>query len=129
MIAGLGAANYTGGIILQNLQKNTLRLKLPAQARDILTRGMNRRRLRALYPVLVFTAVGLLTVLSSLSGSALQSSPTMAPASKLGPVTATPIPSAGSVPGSTDGIIWLGVVIALVIVLPLIFTKSFWTKS
>jgi hypothetical protein len=90
---------------------------------------MDRRRLRAFYPVLIFTAVGILTFLNSDSGFALRGSPDIAPASRLSPLTPTPVPTPGSVPGSTDGIMWMGVVIILIILLPLVFTRSTWTKS
>ncbi len=90
---------------------------------------MLRQRLRVFYPVLVFTAGSLLAILSSVSGFALRSSPALSPAAHIGAPTPTAVPTPASVPGSTDGIMWMGLVITLVIVLPIILTRSTWKKS
>ncbi len=90
---------------------------------------MLRQRLRVLYAVLVLAAGGLLTTLSSISGSALGQTPDVGPASRLAAPTPTPVSTGTSIPGSTDGIMWMGVVITLIILLPIVFSKSTWTKS
>ncbi len=90
---------------------------------------MMRQHLRLFYPLLLLAGVILLTLMSSSSGSALHQSPDVAPASRLAAPTPTPVDTGTSVPGSTDGIMWMGVIIALVILLPILFSKSTWTRS
>jgi hypothetical protein len=90
---------------------------------------MNRRRWRAPYPLLIFTAVVCLTFLDSLSASAYQHLLMTAPAARLAPLTPTPVPTPGSVPGSTDGIMWMGIVIVLIILIPLLLSRGTWPKS
>ncbi len=90
---------------------------------------MLKQRLRVLYPVLVLGAGGLWAIASSISGFALRETPHDGPISRLAPLTPTPVSTGTSVPGSTDGIMWMGAIIALIILLPIIFSKSTWTKS
>jgi hypothetical protein len=42
--------------------------------------------------------------------------------------TPTPTPQPISHPGSTDGIMLMGIIIVLIILLPIIFRRSTWTK-
>jgi hypothetical protein len=42
--------------------------------------------------------------------------------------TPTPTPQSLSHPGSTDGIMLMGVIIFLIILLPIIFSRSTWTR-
>ncbi len=90
---------------------------------------MLRRRLRGIYPVIVILLVALLAGLSSISGEALRNSPATAPIARLNASpTPTPVPTATSVPGTTDGIMVVGVVIALIIVVPILIQRRTWTK-
>jgi hypothetical protein len=42
--------------------------------------------------------------------------------------TPTPTPEAISHPGSTDGIMLMGIIIVIIVLLPIIFRRSTWTK-
>ncbi len=90
---------------------------------------MLRQRLRVIYPVLVLVAGGLLAILSSISGSALRTSTEVPPLSRLAAATPTPIAPPSSVPGSTDGIMWMGLAITLIILIPIFISKNTWTRS
>ncbi len=43
-------------------------------------------------------------------------------------ITPTPTPEGISHPGSTDGIMLMGVVIVIIILLPIVFHRNTWTK-
>lgn len=89
---------------------------------------MIHRRLRVIFPLLILGAGGLLAILGSISGLALDHSTGIPAVSRANLATPTPIPSPTSIPGSTDGIMWLGAVIVIIILLPILLNKSTWTR-
>ena len=44
-------------------------------------------------------------------------------------ITPTPTDADASVPGSTDGIMWMGVVIALIVLVPMLTTRALWARQ
>lgn len=89
---------------------------------------MFHRRLRVILPVLVLAAGALLAVLGSISGSALDKASGLPPLPLAEVATPTPVPTPTSVPGSTDGIMWMGAVIVFIILVPILLNKNTWTK-
>lgn len=68
----------------------------------------------------------LVTSISSLAISANQQ-----PAAAGNPQVLTPTPTAedGSVAGSTDGIVWMGITITLIVILPIIAHRAMWVRQ
>ncbi len=89
---------------------------------------MPNRRLRVILPVLVLAVGALLAILSSISGSALNQAPRISSVAHASLATPTPVPTPTSVPGSTDGIMWMGAVIVFIILVPILLNKSTWTR-
>ncbi len=90
---------------------------------------MHRRLLQILCAVLVVATVITLTVLGSTSASALHTVSFVVPAPKLQAVTPTPAQGDGSRAGSTNGIMWMGIAIVLIVILPIALNKRTWTRS
>ncbi len=89
---------------------------------------MPNRRLRVILPVLVLAVGALLAILGSISGSALDHGPRIPSVAHASLPTPTPVPTPTSVPGSTDGIMWMGAVIVFIILVPILLNKSTWTR-
>ncbi len=89
---------------------------------------MPGRRLRAVLPIAILVVGGLLAILGSISGSALDQAPQIPSVARAGLATPTPVPTPTSVPGSTDGIMWMGAVIVFIILVPILLNKSTWTR-
>lgn len=68
----------------------------------------------------------LVTSASSLARSA-GANPPNAPRSQ--EITPTPTDADASVPGSTDGIMWMGVVIALIVLVPMLTSRALWARQ
>ena len=100
-------------------------------------KAMNKRILRTLYTVLMVLTGILLALLSALVTGASVSAVSN-PAFRFNsnaPMAAfyqaaTPTPAAGAVSraGSTDGIMIMGVVIVIIVLIPILFRRSMWTK-
>ena len=104
---------------------------------DILIEDMNKRILRTLYPVLMVLTGIVLALLSALvTGASVSavSKPDLHFNSNAAAAAfyqaATPIPAAGAVSraGSTDSIMVMGVVIVIIVLVPILFRRSMWTK-
>jgi hypothetical protein len=109
--------------------KESVKRLRSADQHDILTAAMHRRHLQILCAVLVVSTVIALTVLSSISASALHTASVFVPAPKLQAATPTPAQADGSRAGSTDGIMWMGIAIVLIVILPIVLNKQTWTRS
>ncbi len=70
----------------------------------------------------------MLALISALSSPVLLIKPVAGAAALYQASTPTPIPEAVSQAGSTDGIMLMGVVIVLIVLLPILFRRSTWTK-
>ncbi len=102
---------------------------------------MNKALARILFPVLVI-ATGLAFVLAlSPSGAGYANTASRAPdrsaalmpfgrqpAAANQPATPTPAPEPVSQPGSTDGIMIMGLAIVLIIVLPILLQRGLWMR-
>lgn len=97
--------------------------------RDILTAIMRTRPRRILLLVFMLAAVGVLAVLNSGSSFALRSPTPLEAASRLQIITPTPTAEEGSTAGSTNGILWMGVVIVVIILLPIFLRLGTAIKS
>jgi hypothetical protein len=90
---------------------------------------MHKRRLRIVLVAILGLAVAALASLNSVSG--------IAAAGRLGPereahlqnLTPTPAEMGKSQPGSTDGIVSMGIVITVIVILPIVLRKATWTSS
>jgi hypothetical protein len=89
---------------------------------------MNKRILWTLYPVLIIGSGILLALTSAASSPILLIKPDAGAAAIYQASTPTPIPEAVSRAGSTDGIMLMGLVIVLIVLLPILFRRSTWTK-
>ena len=89
---------------------------------------MNKRLLRTLYPVLMVTTGIVLALVSAASSSYLHAAFSLPAASVVQVITPTPTTEAVSHPGSTDGIMIMSIVIVVIVLLPLVFRRSLWTK-
>ena len=98
---------------------------------------MNKRISRTLYPVFMVITGIILALISALvsnanvsalsrPGSGLNSN--VAVAALYQATTPTPIADAVSRAGSTDGIMLMGVVIVIIVLVPILFRRSTWTK-
>jgi hypothetical protein len=105
------------------------------KSHDILIVDMNKRILRTLYPVfMVLTGIILALIsafVSSASVSAVSESdhrfnPNIAAAAIYQATTPTPVSSAVSRAGSTDGILAMGVVIVIIVLVPILIRRSLW---
>jgi amino acid transporter len=81
-------------------------------------------------PIAIFLAVVALTIafalVTSISSLALPARPPADTIGDLPDTTPTPAEAPLSTAGSTDGIVWMGVVIAVIVVLPLLATRALW---
>jgi hypothetical protein len=68
------------------------------------------------------------TRVSAVSESDLLFSPNSAAAALYQAATPTPVSGAVSRAGSTDGIMVMGVIIVIIVLLPILFKRSLWTK-
>jgi hypothetical protein len=97
---------------------------------------MKKRILRTLYPVFMVLTGILLALLSALVTVASVSAVSRrdprfySNAAAVLYQAATPTPAAGAVSqaGSTDGIMIMGVVIVIIVLVPILFRRSLWTK-
>ncbi|MFH1183409.1 MAG: hypothetical protein V1755_00005 [Chloroflexota bacterium] len=84
-------------------------------------------------PIAIFLAVVALTIafalVTSISSLALPASLDASTIGELQDVTPTPSEESLSTAGSTDGIVWMGVVIAVIVVLPLLATRALWHRQ
>ena len=108
--------------------KETMKVRFATDERDILVAPMHRSLRQILCAVLVVATIVSLSFLGSISASALHTSPAFVPAPSLQAGTPTPAESDGSRAGSTDGIMWMGIAIVLIVILPVILNKRTWTK-
>jgi hypothetical protein len=84
-------------------------------------------------PIIILLVIVTLAALLLL----VTSVPNLANAAAFGPPAAahpqqntpTPTEADGSVAGSTDGIVWMGIVIALIVLLPLLLNRTIWTRE
>jgi hypothetical protein len=76
----------------------------------------------------MLVAAASMALLSPVSGSALHSA-TYQPASAVRAATPTAVPTDVSTVGSTDGIMWMGIVIAAIVIVPLLIRRSTWRRS
>lgn len=109
--------------------KESMQTVFAAARHDILVATMHRRLHRILCAVLVLLTVITLSVLSSMSASALHTASPLVSAPQLQAPTPTPAQGDGSRAGSTDGIMWMGAAILLIILLPIVLNKRTWTRS
>lgn len=101
-----------------------------------LIEDMNKRTLRTLYPVFMVLTGIILALLSALVAGASVSAlsrPDLRFNSNTAAVlyqAATPTPAGAAVSraGSTDGIMIMGVVIVIIVLVPILFRRSMWTK-
>ncbi len=89
---------------------------------------MNRRFLRILYPVLILLTGIALAVISAAFSSTLRIDPGLDSAVLYQASTPTPAAKAVSNPGSTDGLVVMSIIIVIIVLAPIIFRKSVWTK-
>jgi hypothetical protein len=90
---------------------------------------MNRRIIRSLYPVFLLFLGSILALTSAVFSPGLYDVTSYAGAASLSQaLTPTPIPTAVSRAGSTDGIMLMGVVIVIIILLPILLRRGLWTK-
>ena len=85
------------------------------------------KNLQILRPAVIL-GIGLALALTGASLGPTGSRADLGTATLYQAATATPTTEAVSRAGSTDGIVLMGVIIVAVILLPLIFRKSIWTK-
>lgn len=77
----------------------------------------------------IFALVTVLALVTSFSSHAQRTSPGPELVHNLQEITPTPDDTDRSVPGSTDGIIWMGVAIAAIILLPLLTHRALWRNG
>jgi hypothetical protein len=79
------------------------------------------------FAVVVLAALLILvTSISSVAGSTPPNPPRSLAQQQLTP---TPSESDGSVAGSTDGIVWMGILIALIVLAPMLASRALWTRQ
>lgn len=76
--------------------------------------------------VALTTALVLVTSISSL---AMRSGPDARIMGGQQDLTPTPAEDSGSQAGSTDGIVWMGIVIAALVLLPVVAHRAMWNKQ
>lgn len=77
---------------------------------------------------LIMIGLSIAFALSTTSLTSIDSRVSLKPTTVPPIVIFTPTPVAVSHPGSTDGIMLMGFIIVLIIVLPIIFKRSTWTR-
>jgi uncharacterized RDD family membrane protein YckC len=97
--------------------------------RDILTAMPRKNPRRILLAVLIFAALAVLVLLNSCSGLAVGGPTPLATVSHVHALTPTAEPQEGSTAGSTDGIMWMGVAIVAIILVPVVLRLITLTKS
>lgn len=90
---------------------------------------MRKSGRKILLPVLIIAAAGALVLLNSGSSFALRGAAPLEAASRPQIVTPTPAEQDGSTAGSTDGIVWMGVAMAVIIMLPVVLRIITLNKS
>jgi ABC-type phosphate transport system substrate-binding protein len=86
---------------------------------------MDRPRALVVIGLALFAVVTAVLVVTSIPSSALDA----APAGPQQAGTPTPTPTDLSVAGSTGGIFWMGVVIAIIVLTPLFVRGAIWRSS
>ncbi len=78
----------------------------------------------------IFLALALILALAAavVDIHSTQAKPALTVVARASIAAPTPTPNGVSHPGSTDGIMLMGVIIVIIVLLPLIFRKSTWTK-
>jgi hypothetical protein len=71
------------------------------------------------------TLLVLVTSVSSLARSSLSDQPDVVRSQQ---ITPTPTDPDASVAGSTDGIMWMGIVIALIVLIPMLTSRVLWAR-
>ena len=83
--------------------------------------------------IIILVAIVMLAILLVLvtSISSLANAATYAPPAAVHPQqnTPTPIEADRSVAGSTDGIVWMGIVIALIVMVPMLLNRAMWARQ
>ncbi len=109
------------------LEIQFLRILIYSQGTRQESEKLIKKNLRRLFPVLTI-GVGLSLALCTAALNSIDF-PTSLKTTAEPPVPSfTPTPQGISHPGSTDGIMLMGLVIVLIIVLPIIFRRSTWTR-
>ena len=80
-----------------------------------------------LFAIVVLATLFLLV--TSISSFANTDAPGPLAPSHLQQTTPTPTDSDASVAGSTDGIVWMGIVIALIVLVPMLVTRLTWSRQ
>jgi hypothetical protein len=89
---------------------------------------MYRRITRTLYPVIIFVTGNILTFMNTVFNRPVHNGSTARAVAFYQASTPTPIPEAVSRGGSTDAIMLMGVVIVIIVLLPILLRRGFWTK-
>jgi len=76
--------------------------------------------------VLLATLLVLVTSVSTLARSPI---PYAALQRQQQVITPTPAESGDSIAGSTDGIVWMGMAIAAVVILPVLLSRALWARQ
>jgi hypothetical protein len=116
----------TGGIIPQKIEKFTIPINIAKIRRDILRDCMHKSQTRlVLFGTLIALTVAVALTVSAPSGSFGNASHAAASAA-LQETTPTPTQTPASEAGSTDGIMWMGVAIIVIILLPILTRRATW---
>jgi len=78
---------------------------------------------------MIFALLMLFALVTSFSSLALRANQGAGIVHNPQQITPTPEDTERSVPGSTDGIIWMGIVIAAIVLLPLLTRRALWRNG
>ena len=90
---------------------------------------MQRGRLSAIFLLVVVILTTMFVLANSVSGLAGSASAISPSTGHFQNPTPEPTEADASVAGSTDGIVWMGIVITLIVVVPLLASRALWSRS
>ncbi len=82
--------------------------------------------------IVLFAVVMLVTLLVLITTSATQANSSHVGSvldQRLQQATPSPTDSDASVAGSTDGIMWMGILIALIVLVPMLLSRTLWARQ
>ncbi|HSR21489.1 MAG TPA: hypothetical protein VLL49_11295 [Anaerolineales bacterium] len=90
---------------------------------------MQRGRLSALIVLMVVILTTMFVLANSVSGLERSAGAISPSTGHFQNPTSEPTEADASVAGSTDGIVWMGIVITLIVVVPLLANRALWSRS
>jgi hypothetical protein len=118
----------TGGIILQKKSNPTLPMKF-RRIPPCYTARVRGSRLSHTIILTIFALATGIALVTSVSSLAMRANTEPAIVHNPQEITPTPEEVDLSVPGSTDGIMWMGVAIAVIVLLPLLTHRTLWRNG